>query len=467
MYSVRQMDVDDKVSQHVTMDIFAHIYAPETIEKLLQKQRAQEPKERRLRDVVPRSIVFFVLAMALWTRLSQARVWEKLTHKLQVVHPAGPVISLTAAALSYQRGLLGVEPLRGLLEQCCHPLCEQQTPGAFYRNYRIMAIDGSVFSAPDTKANEQAFGRSSNQYGKGAYPQVRCVFLLECGSHATIQLSVQPYHRSEVHGAHELLPTLQADMLVTHDSGLFGGGLWEAIRGKGAHSLCALASTVLTHRAYTLKDGSYLAWLHPSKGAAYPMQKSMLIRVIEYRVTDERLGEPGKVYRLATTWLNAHTAPAMELILLYHERWEIELALDEIKTHQRQQQKVLRSKTPEGVRQELYATVLAHYAVRSLMVQAASQAKVDPDRLSFTAALFQVQEAIDDGMTFAPEHGPRLLVGLLARLAKAILPPRRLRVNRRELKQVYKKYKPKKRHVPPPAPFRPDERFEDFVELVA
>ncbi len=163
-------------------------------------------------------------------------------------------------------------------------------------------------------------------------------------------------------------------------------------------------------------------------------------------MTDERLGEPGKVYRLATTWLNAHTAPALDLILLYHERWEIELALDEIKTHQRQQQKVLRSKTPEGVRQELYATVLAHYAVRSLMVQAAAQANVDPDRLSFTAALFQVQEAIDDGMTFAPEHGPRLLGGLLARLAQAILPPRRLRVNRREIKQVYKKYKPKLRY---------------------
>ncbi len=129
MYSVRQMDVDDKVSQHVTMDIFAHIYAPETREKLLQEQRAHEPKQRRLRSVVPRSIVFFVLAMALWTRLSQARVWEKLTHTLQVVHPASPGISLTAAALSYQRGLLGVEPLRGIMEQCCHPLCEKQTPG--------------------------------------------------------------------------------------------------------------------------------------------------------------------------------------------------------------------------------------------------------------------------------------------------------------------------------------------------
>ena len=184
-------------------------------------------------------------------------------------------------------------------------------------------------------------------------------------------------------------------------------------------------------------------------------------------MSDSRLGEPGKIYRLATTLLDEHAYSALELIVLYHERWEIELVYDEIKTHQRQQQKVLRSKTPEGVRQELYATVLAHYAVRSLMVQAASQANVDPDRLSFTAALFQVQEAIDDGMTFAPEHSSRLLVGLLARLATAILPPRRLRVNRREIKQVYKKYKPKKRQVPPPAPFRPDERFEDFVEIVA
>ena len=173
-------------------------------------------------------------------------------------------------------------------------------------------------------------------------------------------MSVHPSHRSEVHGAHELMAWVQADMLVTHESGLFGGGLWEAIRGKGAHSHCALASTVLTHRASTLTDGRYQAWLHPSKEAAYPMQKALLIGVIEYRLTDERLGEPGKVYRLATTWLNAPTAPAMELIVLSHERWEMEVALDEIKTHQRQQQKVLRSKTPEGVRHELYATLLTH-----------------------------------------------------------------------------------------------------------
>jgi hypothetical protein len=210
-----------------------------------------------------------------------------------------------------------------------------------------------------------------------------------------------------------------------------------------------------------------LPWLHPSHDAAYPLHKPMLIRVFEYQLTDERLGEPGRVYRLATTLLNARLSPALELIVLYHERWEVELAFDEIKTHQRQYQKVLRSKTPDGVRQEILATVLAHYAVRSLMVQAARSEHLDPDRLSFTAALLQIQEAIDDGMTFAPEHGPRLRTRLLARLACEVLPPRRLRVHRREVKKVYNKYKPKKRHVPPPAPFRPHERFEDFVKLIA
>lgn len=467
MYSVRQIDVDDKVSQHVNMELFAEIYPPETIEQLVQAQRERDPKERRLRCLVPRSIVFFLLAMVLWTRLSQANVWKKLTHKLQILHPAEPVLAVTAGALSYQRNLLGAAPLQSLLGQCCHPLCDPQTPGAFYRGYRVMAIDGTLFNVAETKANDATFGRSKNQYGKGAYPQVRCVFLMECGSHATIDISVQAYRCNEVHGAHQVLAKVAAGMLVTHDAGLFGGGLWEGIRGKGAQVLSPLAYTVLTHRVYTLRDGSYLAWLQKSHDAAYPLHKPLLVRVMEYHLTDERLGEPGKVYRLATTLLNARLFPALELIGLYHERWEVELAFDEIKTHQRQYQKVLRSKTPEGVRQEILATVLAHYAVRSLMVQAARSKHLDPDRLSFTAALLQIQEAIDDGMTFASEHGARLRARLLSRLASEVLPARRLRVNRREVKKVYNKYKPKKRHVPPPAPFKPHERFEDFVKLIA
>jgi hypothetical protein len=466
MYSLRQMALDDKISEQVSMEVLRQVYPTQIVQQCLEQHVPAEPaKARRIRYFVPISVVWFVLAMALWTRLAQARVWDKLTHKLQLLHPDEDVPVAGASALSYQRGLLGEEPLRGLMECCCHLLCTPQTPGAFYKGMRLMAIDGTLFNVADTPRNEAAFGRSSNQYGKGAYPQIRCVGLLECGSHALIDVSLSAYRRSEVHGAHKLLRGVQADMLVMHDAGLFSGGLWQGIRQRSAHALSALAEGVLTTatKGQALSDGSYLAWLQPNKEALYPLEKPMLIRVIEYRVTDSRLGEPEQVYRLATTLLDEQRYPALELIVLYHERWEIELVYDEIKTHQRQQMKVLRSKTPQGVRQEVYATVLAHYAVRALMVQAADEVHLDPDRLSFTEAVFQISEAIDDGMCLAAEHQPRLHQRLLTRLRRRLLPERHLRINRREIKQLYRKYKPKKREVPPPQPFQPDEQFEDFV----
>jgi hypothetical protein len=157
----------------------------------------------------------------------------------------------------------------------------------------------------------------------------------------------------------------------------------------------------------------------------------------------------------------------LQLVTLYHERWEIELVLDEIKTHERVQRKVLRSKTPEGVRQELYGLFLAHYAVRFLMAQAAMEAGLDPDRLSFTEGLFQLTEMIDLALTLEPEEATApLLKRLRHKMTRTVLPPRHLRVNRREVKQVYNKHKPKKRDVPPPKPFEPDEQFLDFVQLL-
>jgi hypothetical protein len=160
-------------------------------------------------------------------------------------------------------------------------------------------------------------------------------------------------------------------------------------------------------------------------------------------------------------------APALALIALYHERWEVELVLDEIKTHQRVQRKVLRSKTPEGVRQELYGLFLAHYAVRFLMAQAAMEAGVDPDRLSFTEGLFQLTEVLDLALVLEPKEASQPLARRLRhQMRQVVLPPRRLRINRREIKQVYSKHKPKKREVPPPKPFEPHEQFLDFVQLL-
>ena len=196
--------------------------------------------------------------------------------------------------------------------------------------------------------------RSSNQYGPGAYPQVRCVLLAECGSHAVVGLEIDRYDVSEVHGAHRLLDELGRDTLVLVDAGISSGGFLEHARQRGVQVLGALEAGVWEHLPgqRRLADGSVLAWVGPTRPdqALYPVRRGMWVRILSYRVTDERLGEVGKVYRLVTTLLNPRLAPARELIALYHERWEIELVIDEIKTHERAQRKVLRSKTPDGVR---------------------------------------------------------------------------------------------------------------------
>ncbi len=467
MYRVRYLEQTDKMSQQVRLRMLEEVYPRELLEASVQHSPTRQQKPRRLQHFTALSVLWFLLAMVLWSRLSQGRVWDKLTHWLQDRVPQDPQEPAGPSALSYQRAILGAEPLEWLFEQGTHVLCTPQTEGAWYRGYRLMAIDGSLFNVPDTQANAAAFGRSCNQYGKGAYPQARGVMLTECGSHATVGLHLGDYDEAEIHGAYALLPKLQRGMFVMHDANFFGGAYLEALNAKGVRALFALPSTVALERVRNLPDGSYLALLKPQKRALYPMQRAVWLRVIEYQITDERLGELGHVYRLATTWLNPRTAPAKELLTLYHERWEIEIVVDEIKTHLRVQVKVLRSHTPEGVRQELYALFVVHYAIRALMYRSAVQADLDPDRLSFTEAVFQICETVSDERGDEEPAKQRWYTErLLQRLRRNRLPERHLRINRRELKQVYKKYKPKKRDLPPPKPFAPGERFVDFVIIV-
>jgi len=274
-----------------------------------------------------------------------------------------------------------------------------------------------------------------------------------------------------VHGAHRLLDELGPDTLLLVDAGIISGGFLEHARQRQIHVLGALEAGVWEHLPgqRRLADGSVLVWVPPTRPgqALYPVQHGLWVRILSYQVTDERLGEPGQVYRLVTTLLNPRVAPALELIGLYHERWEVELVIDEIKTHERVQRKVLRSKTPQGVRQELYGIFLAHYAVRALMAQAAVQAELDPDRLSFTQGLFVLTETLDLALLLEPEQATEpLLRRMRLQMVRLLLPVRRLRINRREVKQVYNKYKPKKRDVPPPAPFEPEDQFLDFVHLL-
>jgi hypothetical protein len=330
-----------------------------------------------------------------------------------------------------------------------------------------MAIDGTLFNVADVQVNEQAFGRSSNQFGKGAYPQVRCVLLAECGSHTVVGMQISRYDESEVHGSHTLLCLIGRDMLLLVDAGIISAGFVQAVRNRRGHVLASLPSGMWEKGPRRrLRDGSELVQLKPNRRGCYPLNQPIWVRIISYRITDERLGEVGKVYRLVTTLLNPQRAPAKDLVILYHERWEIELVIDEVKTHERAQRKVLRSRTAEGVRQELYGIFLAHYAIRVLMYEAACEAGVDPDRLSFTEGMFQLCETIPFAQIMQAQDAEPIRRRLQRDISAVILPARLLRVNRREVKQVYNRHKPKKRHLPPPESFLPEQRFEDFVQMV-
>ncbi|HEY6410799.1 MAG TPA: IS4 family transposase, partial [Ktedonobacteraceae bacterium] len=424
MYRLREMEIDDKVCEQVSMTMLSEVYPTDVIERCVQQSEPWSTKVRRVRLSTALTLVVFVISMALWSRRNQCQVWQSLVGKLSDIHPAEPKSTISDAGLSGRRKAVGSQCLEALMRERCQVLATaQQIPGAFFGRYRLMAIDGTVFNTPETDVNVKAFGRSSNQYGPGAYPQVRCGLLAECGPHAVVGLESDGYAVSEVHGAHRLLEQIGPDMLVMVDAGITSGGFMEQVRERHAHVLGALEAGAWEHPEHQrrLADGSVLAWVPPTrKGHAhYPVQRGMWVRIISYRLTDERLGEKDQVYRLVTTLLNPRVAPALALIELYHERWEVELVIDEIKTHERAQRKVLRSKTPEGVRQELYGLFLAHYAVRVLLAQAAVEAALDPDRLSFTEGLFELTETISLALTVEPEEATeRLLKRLRHKMAQ-------------------------------------------------
>jgi hypothetical protein len=468
MYRLRQMDVDDKVCEQISPGILERIYPKEVIERCVQESKQWTGTKRRVRQSTAVSLVLFVIMLALWSRLNQQQVWQKLVGGLSNLHPNEPLCKMSGSALTGRREELGCEVVERIMQACCRPLARrEQTPEAFFGRYRLMAIDGTLFNTPDTQSNEKGYGRSSNQFGKGAYPQVRCVLLIECGSHVVVGMQISGYNESEVHGSHLLLNLVSHDMLVLVDGGIISAGFVQAVRDRRAHVLASLPSGAWKKgKRIKLRDGSELVQLKPNKNCCYPLRKPIWVRIISYHVTDSRLGEVGKVYRLVTTLLNPRTAPAKDLVVLYHERWEVELVIDEVKTHERAQRKVLRSRTSEGVRQELYGIFLAHYAVRVLMYEAACEAGIDPDRLSFTEGMFQLCEMIPFAQIMEPQASQPLRKRLERKIARQVLPPRRLRVNRREVKQVYNKYKPKKRNLQPPEPFEPEQRFEDFVQMV-
>jgi len=302
MYRLREMTMDDKVCEQVSMTMLGEVYPREVIERVVQHSEPWRSKVRRVRLSTALTLVLFVIAMALWSRRNQCQVWNSLVGTLSDLHPAEPDSAMSDSGLSGRRKALGSQCMQVLLQERCQVIATpERMPGAFFGRYRLMAIDGTLFHTPDTKANAAAFGRSSNQYGPGAYPQVKCVLLAECGSHAVVGLEMDRYDVSEVHGAYRLLSQIGPDTLVLVDAGLISGAFIEQVRMRRAHVLGALEAGAWEHpkTARRLADGSVLAWVAPAHSghARYRQQHGMWVRIISYRVRDARLGEEGKVYR--------------------------------------------------------------------------------------------------------------------------------------------------------------------------
>jgi hypothetical protein len=278
------------------------------------------------------------------------------------------------------------------------PIAVESTKGAWYRKWRLVSLDGSTLDVADEKENERAFGRPPASRGSSAFPQLRFVSLVENGTHVLFGTRMGATNMAEATLAEEVISSLGQGMLCLADRYFSGFDLWNRARGTGCDLLWRVSKSRRFKCEKRLPDGSYLSRIYFRKD--YKGVKGVVVRVIEYRLEGVEGTEP--VYRLMTTILDHEAAPAAELAALYHERWEIETALDELKTHLRGSKIVLRSKTPELVQQEFYGLIMAHFAIRGLMHEAALMADEDPDHLSYLHAVRVIRRKVPGFVSIPP-----------------------------------------------------------------
>jgi hypothetical protein len=347
----------------------------------------------RQRDLPAHVVVYYVIALALYMQASYREVLRCLLEGIRWLLGPGAAVKVAGkSGISQARTRLGWEPIQQLHDGIVKPIAVESTKGGWYRTWRLVSVDGSTMDTADEKENEKAFGRPSASRGQSAFPQVRFVSLVENGTHVLFGTRMGGVDTGEITLAKQVLSSLGKGMLCLADRNFFGFELWNQARSTGADLLWRVKKNLRLPCEKRLPDGSYLSRVCASPKEQRHGQNGVVVRVVEYRLEGVPGAEP--IYRLLTTILNHEAAPATELAALYHERWEIETALDELKTHLRGSRIVLRSKTPDLVRQEFYGLMMAHFAVRGLMHEAALKANEDPDTLSFLHAVRVVRRKI-------------------------------------------------------------------------
>ena len=395
--------INPKIEAGQILQVLETAISPELIEQTLKETKATEERKRQLPSSL---VVCLVIAMSLWSNDSMSSVLKNLVNGLnRGWTKLGQYWKTpTSSSISEARQRLGCRVMSQLFARLAYPKATAQTLGAFLGGLRVMAVDGTVLDIPDSEANAKVFGYPASRKGtRAGFPKVRVVLLIEAGTHLIVDALMCPYRIGERVRALKLLRSLTPGMLLMWDRGLHSYRMIDATVSRGSHYLGRVPANVKFPVEKVLEDGSYLSWVAPDRKSKKKGATRIHVRVIEYTIDNQ--GET-TTYRLVTSLMDILPFPALLLAEQYHQRWEIENTIDELKTHLLGRKTPIRSLKPREVVQEIYGWLIGHYAIRSLMLQAATVADISPLRLSFTGTLRVIRRSVADFQDISPEQLP-------------------------------------------------------------
>lgn len=381
-----------RLADYLSTGLLARVCTPAAVEAALATCGRHSQRQR---DLPAHAVVYYVMALSLYRGVNYQEVLRVVTEGMQVLGDHAIRRDVGKSGISAARTRLGWPVMAHLADHVLQPLADTHTRGAYFGRYRLVSLDGSTLEVADEAANARAFGYPGTQQGRTGYPQLRFTALVENATHVMFGIACAGYKDAEVSLAHHSVTHLMPDMLCLADRGLAGFPLWQAARATGAQLLWRIPKNRKLPVVKRLDDGSYLSIIEPASATKKTMTgrtEPIMVRVIDYQLP----GVPGaeSIYRLMTTLLDEKEARAEALARLYHARWTIETTLAELKTTLKGADIVLRSKTPDLVRQEFYGLLLAHYAIRKLMWEAALTRDEPPERLSFKHAVNTVRRKL-------------------------------------------------------------------------
>lgn len=384
---------------------------PEAIDQTIGRTDSQAERNRALPTHL---VVCLVIGMSLWAKDSMRSVLKNLVDGLSTswVRVGQYWRVPCKSSITEARQRVGPRVFTQLFHQVVRPLAPLATPGAFINGLRVVVVDGTVLDVPDTQANARVFGYPGTRPGnRAAFPKIRLVLLIEAGTHLIFDALMCPYRIGERVRAQKLLRSVGTGMLLMWDRGFHSYAMVQATLARECEYLGRVPANVKFEVEETLNDGSYLSWIAPSGKLKRKGCQRIQVRVTEYTIDSPNQPGSQQTYRLITSLMDIEQFPALLLATEYHQRWEVETTIDELKVHLNGRKTPIRSQNPREVVQEVYGWLLGHWAVRCLMFQVAQQAQISPLRLGFTGTLKVIRRAVPKFQKLQPEEFPFFGVG--------------------------------------------------------